>query len=82
MAGEVGYAFDFVAISAKLAGGTEYKKVEHDYKTAMVYVAPELTLTNNTLIQNAELSLAWVGAKFGGKDPKKGAVTAKIAVKF
>lgn len=40
------------------------------------------TLTNNTLIQKAELSLTRAGAKFGGTDPKKGAVTSKIAVKF
>ena len=82
MAGEVGYAFDFVAIKAKLAGGSEYEIVEHEYKKAKVYVAPELTLTNKTLIQNAELSLAWTGAKFGGTEPAKGAVTAKISVEF
>ena len=83
MAGEVGYAFDFVAISAKLAGGSEYEFDDNgDYKTAKVYVKPELTLTNKTLVQNAELSLAWTGAKLFGTDPKKGAVTAKVSVAF
>ena len=83
VAAEVAYAFDFVSVKAKVTGGSEYAfNKDSDYEKSKVTVAPELTLTNNTLIQNAELSLAWVGAKFGGKDPKKGAVTAKIAVKF
>ena len=80
---EAAYAFDFVSVKAKVTGGSEYAfNDKGDYEKSKVTVAPELTLTNNTLIQNAELSLAWAGAKFGGTDPKKGAVTAKIAVKF
>ena len=80
---EAAYAFDFVSVKAKVTGGSEYAfNKDGDYEKSKVTVAPELTLTNNTLIQNAELSLAWAGAKFGGTDPKKGAVTAKIAVKF
>ena len=83
VAAEAAYAFDFVSVKAKVTGGSEYAfNDEGDYKESKITVAPELTLTNNTLIQNAELSLAWAGAKFGGTDPKKGAVTAKIAVKF
>ena len=83
VAAEAAYAFDFVSVKAKVTGGSEYAfNDEGDYEKSKVTVAPELTLTNNTLIQNAELSLAWAGAKFGGTDPKKGAVTAKIAVKF
>ena len=83
VAGEVGYAFDFMTIKAKVSGGSEYEfDANGDYKTAKVTVAPELTLTNSTFVQNAELSLAWTGAKFGGTDPKKGAVTAKISVAF
>ena len=83
VAAEAAYAFDFVSVKAKVTGGSEYAFDKYgDYDKAKVTVAPELTLTNNTLIQNAELSLAWAGAKFGGTDPKKGAVTAKIAVKF
>ena len=83
VAAEAAYAFDFVSVKAKVTGGSEYAfDKDGDYKESKVTVAPELTLTNNTLIQNAELSLAWAGAKFGGTDPKKGAVTAKIAVKF
>ena len=80
---EAAYAFDFVSVKAKVTGGSAYAfDKDGDYKEAKVTVAPELTLTNNTLIQNAELSLAWAGAKFSEIDPKKGAVTAKIAVKF
>ncbi len=80
---EAAYAFDFVSVKAKVTGGSEYAfNKDGDYEKSKVTVAPELTLTNNTFIQNAELSLAWAGAKFGGTDPKKGAVTAKIAVKF
>ena len=72
-----------MSVKAKVTGGSEYAfNKDSDYEKSKVTVAPELTLTNNTLIQNAELSLAWAGAKFGGTDPKKGAVTAKIAVKF
>ena len=83
VAAEAAYAFDFVSVKAKVTGGSEYAfDKDGDYKESKVTVAPELTLTNNTLMQNAELSLAWAGAKFGGTDPKKGAVTAKIAVKF
>ena len=83
VAAEAAYAFDFVSVKAKVTGGSAYEfNDEGDYEKAKVTVAPELTLTNNTLIQNAELSLAWEGAKFGVADPKKGAVTAKIAVKF
>ena len=83
VAGEVGYAFDFMTIKAKVSGGSEYEfDANGDYKTAKVTVAPELTLTNSTFVQNAELSLAWTGAKFGGTDSKKGAVTAKISVAF
>ena len=83
VAAEAAYAFDFVSVKAKVTGGSEYDfNKDGDYEKSKVTVAPELTLTNNTLIQNAELSLAWAGAKFGGTDPKKGAVTAKIAVKF
>ena len=83
VAAEAAYAFDFVSVKAKVTGGSEYAfNKDGDYEKSKVTVAPELTLTNNTLIQNAELSLAWAGAKFGGTDPKKGAVTAKIAVKF
>ena len=83
VAAEAAYAFDFVSVKAKVTGGSEYAfNKDGDYEKSKVTVAPELTLTNNTLIQNAELSLAWAGAKFGGTDPKKGAITAKIAVKF
>ena len=83
VAGEVGYAFDFMTIKAKVSGGSEYEfDANGDYKTAKVTVAPELTLTNSTFVQNAELSLAWTGAKFGGTDSKKGAVTAKISDAF
>ena len=83
VAAEAAYAFDFVSVKAKVTGGSAYAfDKDGDYKEAKVTVAPELTLTNNTLIQNAELSLAWAGAKFSEIDPKKGAVTAKIAVKF
>ena len=83
VAAEAAYAFDFVSVKAKVTGGSEYAfNKDGDYEKSKVTVAPELTLTNNTLIQNAELSLAWAGAKFGGTDPKKGAVTANIAVKF
>ena len=72
-----------MSVKAKVTGGSEYAfNKDGDYEKSKVTVAPELTLTNNTLIQNAELSLAWEGAKFGVADPKKGAVTAKIAVKF
>ena len=72
-----------MTIKAKVSGGSEYEfDANGDYKTAKVTVAPELTLTNSTFVQNAELSLAWTGAKFGGTDPKKGAVTAKISVAF
>ena len=83
VAAEAAYAFDFVSVKAKVTGGSEYAfDKDGDYKESKVTVAPELTLTNNTLIQNAKLSLAWEGAKFGGTDLKKGAVTAKIAVEF
>ena len=83
VAAEAAYAFDFVSVKAKVTGGSEYEfNAKGDYEKSKITVAPELTLTNNTLIQNAELPLAKAGAKFGGTDPKKGDVTAKKAVKF
>ena len=80
---EAAYAFDFVSVKANVTGDSEYEfNAKGDYEKSKITVAPELTLTNNTLIQNAELPLAKAGAKFGGTDPKKGNITAKIAVKF
>ena len=49
---EAAYAFDFVSVKAKVTGGSAYAfNDKGDYEKAKVTVAPELTLTNNTLIQ-------------------------------